>query len=344
VKLADCVAQHRVPFIAQDDNSSRMTVLNNASDFADRVARCPVRYVLHDDLTALCADLAYSIGARTFECADLIHVPAQRLWIEWCNAPWQRAIERYGFPLMNGACPLTGRRGALIESSADGRRGLIRTFWNNPIDQDVLASSVEAYFDLDTLPGEEPESPDRRVNDAVVVCDPAVLGDDVLGRCFRFRYEKTWSDYYRRAEAPDIPGSALWRQSLGTIALDVPMMLAFFLLLASRTGLPQRRPELERLNSARRKRGRVPLLDHIEVRAPLLPDYGQSSYSQNHHTRRGPRLHHVRGHLVRRGSNLFWRVPHLRGSARSGVVRTRTVLWTFDSDRRRQPSNVGTSH
>jgi hypothetical protein len=33
---------------------------------------------------------------------------------------------------------------------------------------------------------------------------------------------------------------------------------------------------------------------------------------------------------VRRGSQLFWRVPHLRGSARSGVVRTRTVIWTFD--------------
>jgi hypothetical protein len=38
----------------------------------------------------------------------------------------------------------------------------------------------------------------------------------------------------------------------------------------------------------------------------------------------------VRGHLVRRGSQLFWRVPHLRGSARQGSVRTRTVTWTFE--------------
>jgi hypothetical protein len=33
---------------------------------------------------------------------------------------------------------------------------------------------------------------------------------------------------------------------------------------------------------------------------------------------------------VRRGSQLFWRVPHLRGSCRAGVVRTRTVTWTID--------------
>jgi hypothetical protein len=40
---------------------------------------------------------------------------------------------------------------------------------------------------------------------------------------------------------------------------------------------------------------------------------------------------------VRRGSQLFWRVPHLRGSWRAGVVRTRTVTWTMDGP-------VGNSH
>ncbi len=340
VKLADCVAQHRLPFTVQDCNSGRTTVLKNTSHFADRVATCPARYVLHDDLTTLCADLAYSVGVRTFECADLIHVPAKRLWIEWCNAPWQNAIERYGFPLMDRGCQLMGRRGALIDSSADGRRGLVRTFWNNPMGQDVLASSVEAYFDLDTPPGEEPEPPDRHAAGAVMVTDPAVQGDDVLGRCFRFRYEQTWSDYYRRADLSDARHSALWRQSLGTIALDVPLMLAFFLLMASRKGLPQHHSELARLNQARRKRGRPPLLDHIEVRAPLLPEYDCHYSSKDHQLRRGPRLHHVRGHLVRRGSNLYWRVPHMRGSARSGVVRTRTVLWTFEARHRHPPSNA----
>ena len=47
--------------------------------------------------------------------------------------------------------------------------------------------------------------------------------------------------------------------------------------------------------------------------------------------RRASRLHHVRGHLVRRGGKIFWRVPHIRGSARSGVIRQRTVAWIIDA-------------
>jgi hypothetical protein len=107
------------------------------------------------------------------------------------------------------------------------------------------------------------------------------------------------------------------------------MLLAFVLLLATRTGLPQSRSDFDRLNRARLKTGKKPLLDHIEVRAPLLPEYFSQPPAERRGTRFGPRLHHVRGHLVRRGSQLFWRVPHLRGSARAGFVRTRTVVWTL---------------
>ena len=45
--------------------------------------------------------------------------------------------------------------------------------------------------------------------------------------------------------------------------------------------------------------------------------------------RRGPGLHHVRSHIARRGDKVFWRVPHLRGNARLGVVRSRTVQLSF---------------
>ena len=328
--LIDRVAQCRAPFVVQDRTSGRITILNNAAECAARVAGCRVRYVLSDDLTQLCADLAYSKGARTVACADLLHVPAETLWVEWCNEPWQNALQRYGVPSVNGECQGMGRRGALIHASRDGRRGLVRSLWSGESEPDVLASSIEAFFDFDTVEGEEPEPPGRQEGQTIGVYDDARSGDDVLARCFRFRYERTWSDYYARAELSSAQSEAIWRHALGTIAMDVPMLLTFFLLLATRGGLPQRPQKLERLNRSRRKAGKATLLDHIEVRAPLLPEYQQTSRSDRHSARRGPRLHHVRGHLVRRGSQLFWRVPHLRGSARSGVVRTRTVIWTFD--------------
>jgi len=334
VKLGDCVAQCQTPFVVRDQTCGRTTVLNNSASCAAHIARCAARYVLSDDLTALCADLAYSKGARTLACSDLLHVPAELLWFEWCNQPWHSALERYGFPLVEGGCRWAGRRGALIRSSTDGRRGLLRTFWSTADERDVLASSLEAYFDFDTPEGEEPEPPDRGQGRAVKVFDSASPGDDVLGRCFRFRYERTWADYYGRAQLTCAETDAIWRHALGTIAIDVPMLVAFFLLLATRSGLPQRAQTFERLNGSRRKRGKRPLLDHIEVRSPLLPEYRDAVRGEAHGTRRGPRLHHVRGHLVRRGSQLFWRVPHLRGSARAGVVRTRTVVWTYDDSPR----------
>jgi len=104
-------------------------------------------------------------------------------------------------------------------------------------------------------------------------------------------------------------------------------------VFASRGGLPRHPQDFARLNRSRAKSRKPALLEHVEVRAPVLPEYRGCDRAESGITRRGPRLHHVRGHLVRCGSRLVWRVPHLRGSARAGAIRTRTVTWTFDADR-----------
>lgn len=319
--------------MVENTTNKRQTRLIGAADFSDAVVSCPTRYSLSDDLVGLCTALAFSKGARTLACADLLHVPAERVWIEWCEAPWIDELKHYGWrPSAEYGKP-TGRRGALIQSSPQGRRGVIKTFWANGDNQiDVLASSMEAYFDFDTEDGEDPVAPDGQNRLTISVFDRAAGNADILRRCFRFRYERSWQDYYQQARLSEAQNHAIARHALGTIAIDIPVVLAFLLLLATRPGLPRRPLMLERLNQARMKSGKTPLLEHIEVSSPLLPEYRPSgSGNLSSHARRGPRLHHVRGHLVRRGSQLFWRVPHLRGNARSGVVRTRTVTWTLDS-------------
>jgi len=339
MKLADCVAQLRRPFIVEDATDKRLTYLSNAADYADVVSKCPLRYVLSDDLTRLCADLAYSKGAQTVSCVDLLRVPGETLWIEWCNTPWRQALARYGFPLVDDACQWIGRRGAFIRASRDGRRGLIRTFWNVTNDQDALASAMEACFDFDTPEDESPQFVEPGSTRLGRVQDKA-RSDDILGRCFRFRYEASWANYYDRASLSSTESAAIWQNTLGTIAMDVPMLLAFLLLMATRTGLPQRTQSYERLNRQRLVTGKPALLDHIELSAPLLPEYRASASSDSNDWRRRPRLHYVRGHLVRRGSQIFWRVPHLRGRARSGTVQSRTVIWTFD-DKSTHSHDVG---
>jgi hypothetical protein len=329
VNLIDCVTQCHTPFVVRDCTNGMVTALNNTADCAGLVARCPLRYVLADNLTRLCADLAYSRGARTVACADLLHVPAEALWVEWCNEPWKNALEHYGFALAPAGAQWVGRRGAWVRASRDGRRGVVRTFWSVGA-AEVLASSVEAYFDFDTASREDPQPLDGHEGCAGKVYDGERSDDDILGRCFRFRYEQSWSEYYRGAGLPSEATFALWRHAVGTIAMDIPMLLTLFLLLVTRNGLPQRAQTLEHLNRRRLHGGKAPLLEHIEVRAPLLPEYQHGWRGEPRSTRTSRRLHHVRGHLVRRGSQIFWRVPHLRGSARAGAVRARTVTWTFD--------------
>jgi hypothetical protein len=332
MRLADRIAQCRTPFIVKNTKDGSVTHLNGAAAFSKDIDSCATRYVLSDELTRLCTALAYSKGASTLACADLLHVPAERVWVEWTEAPWRNELACYGFKCpVDPAC--SGRRGVFIQSNADGRSGLMRTFWaSGESELNVLSSSMEAYFDFDRQEGENSAVFDQQKPPSILVSDDAAGGKaDILRRCFRFWFERSWQDYYARAQLTPVQAEALSHHALGSIAVDIPVVLAFFLLLATRPGLPRRPLMLERLNRARAKSGKRPLLEQIEVFSPLMPEFesGCSSYSRA--SRRSRRLHHVRGHLVRRGSKLFWRVPHLRGSARAGTIRTRTVTWIVDS-------------
>jgi|ERR1700733_6660268 hypothetical protein len=344
MRLADRIAQCRTPFVVQNTKDGSVTHLNNAIAFSREVALCSTRYVLSDELTRLCAALAYSKGTRTLACADLLHVPAERVWIEWAAAPWRNELERYGFKHADDS-GRSGREGVFIQSTPRGRCGLLRTFWaDGESEANVRASSMEAYFDFDTPDGEDPEVFDRQQPSSIGVSDGTIGDADILRRCFRFRFERSWQDYYERGQLTSAESAAITYHALGTIAISIPVVLAFFLLLATRPGLPRRPLMLERLNKARARSGKTALLEQIEVSAPLLPEYDCEGPGRSGITRRSSRLHHVRGHLARRGSKLFWRVPHLRGSARAGTIRTRTVTWHFDPSISASKISVAQNH
>jgi hypothetical protein len=261
----------------------------------------------------------------------LLRIPATSLWLEWCNVPWEHELSQYGFAADLRGEPCGGRRGALIHASPDGRRGTIRTFWSDDSEGEALASCVEAYFDFDAAPGEAPEAPDSDLGPPLRVVDAQYLDKDLLGRLFRFRYERSWRNYYDRATLSMAERRAVDHIALGTIALNIPVILAFLLLLATRSGLPRKVERFERLNRTRAKAGKATLLEHIKVCCPLMAPYNETAATQGGVIRRQSRLHQVRGHLFRRGNQLHWRVPHLRGSARAGIVRARTVTWVVDS-------------
>jgi hypothetical protein len=299
-----------------------------AHHFADAVRACPLRLVLADDLTQCTIQLAYAEGARLSGCLDLIHVPSQQLWLEWVEAARQSTLSE--MPACSCApCYSVRRTGVLITADPAGRAGTMRTFWSTR-DEQVYSAALLTDFDLDRVvrpPLDIDAVFSGAAFGAVMAVEPAL--DELLSHV-RFRLDPAWAHYYRVAGLTESQQLRVLHEVLGTMAFDMPMILALFLLFAAKDGLHRHAADLARLNRTRHRSGKRALLEHIEVRAPIAAEYPcPASLATHANRRRGPRLHHVRGHIARRGDKVFWRVPHLRGSARSGVVRSRTVQLSF---------------
>ena len=171
MRLADRIAQCRTPLVVQKTADGSLTHLNSPAAFAKDIERCAMRYVLSDELTRLCTALAYSKGARTLACTDLLHVPAERMWVEWTEAPWRNELASYGFRSASNSV-FSGRRGIFIQSDRGGRQGLMRTFWTRGESAlEVQASSMEAYFDFDTQESEDPAAFDHQERPSFCVTD-----------------------------------------------------------------------------------------------------------------------------------------------------------------------------
>jgi hypothetical protein len=327
VRLLDHVVQCTSPFIVRQDCGT-LWPLTGPKDFAQELDHCPLRYVLADELVRVCTELAYSEGDGLSGCLDLIHFPAERLWIEWNAAPQREELAR-ALPECTGgnSVELDGsRHGVLIDANADGRQGRLRTFWlthAEPAEPQLAA--VETLVDLD---GDLPQAPPAALLEGaeVAVSDQRNPHLDALLRCCRFRLLPAWRGYYRAVAQTAGERERVIRCSVGTVAFLVPTVLALFLLMAVRPGLPQLRIQPARLNAKRARLGKAPLLEHIEVHCPVFAaPVTQSGAAAFIVPRSGPRLHHVRGHIVRRQDAIFWRRPHWRGCLRVGAVRTRTV-------------------
>ena len=327
MKLLDCIAQSRAPLLVEQDNGA-IYRLTSACDFSGAVEGCPLRWVLQDDLTRTCAEIAYSDGQQLSDCLDLLRVPAQRLWVEWADEPRRRRL----WNANAAATPADGasyalRAGALIETNCAGRRGVMRTFWTDRArPDDPLVGALETHFDFE---GNLPQAGNAAdMFEGLFGSVTAGLTSPLDGvlMCVRYRFDPSWLKYYGQMQLSEAARAQILHASLATVANDWPILLALLLLLACPGELQMNPLSLQRLNAKRRGAGRPALLEHVEVSAPVLSSPKISAAAGEPRWRRGPRFHHVRGHLVRRGDALFWRAPHWRGHVRLGRIKSRTVL------------------
>lgn len=293
-------------------------VLPGAAAIAAGVRGAPVRYVLDDDAAALVAHTGLAGAGQIFQCLDLVRIPAPLLWLEWRESGVLRAMAELGIRKV-AAVARSPRVGLLVRSDPLGRRGAISIVWEGEgIEPDL--SPVEIAFDLDdaTFGGSECDA-------GVTV---AVPQDEPLTRLLshvRFRLTKEWDAYLSLACATARRREEALLQYLKMVTADFPFLAAFCLIMQARRAFAVAPSALDRLNVARAKAGKAPLLDHIEVTARIGAAGCAAGASRGVGGRAQARLHFVCGHLVRRGPSIFWRRAHMRGAAARGVIAARTV-------------------
>jgi hypothetical protein len=333
MRLLDRVARCSAPvMLAVDRDPAQQFEVTSASHYASRVTKCPLRFVLGDDLTRASAELAFADGARLAGCLDLLRIPAPDLWVEWSDDVHQRVIcESRSAADYDAAA--TGRRvGVLLQGPRHGFAAVARTFWVDDSAADrseVTLSPLETHIDLRGEFAEPCSMPDVLCGGFAGVTDAHDSAMTSLLDHVRFRFDNAWAAYYRSAATSLDQQRHVVHCSLAAVARDMPLLLAFFLLLSAKDATRSIPISRTAINRKRRALGRAPLLDHLEVRASLDAAQSTDTAAAEFVGRQSPRLHHVRGHLVRRDNRVFWRIPHLRGSGKRGMVRSRTVCLSF---------------
>jgi hypothetical protein len=295
------------------------------------VSACELRFVLEDDLTRASAQLAFAEGLRLAGCLDLLRFPAMRFWVEWNDEIHKRVMMETN-TVSEYDSQAAGRRvGVLVSGSVDGKRATLRTFWADSqlnVGHEPILSPVETQIDLGS-PLNADATPKSIFHGGYVrLTDPIDHSMNNLMDHVRFRFDDRWSTYYRLAANRPETRKAVINRSLGTVARDAPLLLGFLLLLSAHNATRCTSVCRHDINVKRCAKGVPPLLDHVEVRLSINARLGRESSGARLH-RRSPRLHQVRGHLVRRADRVYWRLPHLRGNASLGAVRTRTVCLSF---------------
>lgn len=283
------------------------------SQGGELIERCPLRLLLADELIRCSTQLAFAEGDRLNGCSDLVRVPSKKVWVEWLEAPRREVLHAIA-GIQTMAETETRRAGAYFDAEGDGRSGTVRSFWSTRADE-LQAAPLLAEFDLDTDIRSLAENGEAGYVGVSLPEEPAI---DAMLAHFRFR----------PAQRPSVATNPeKVREALGSSAFDLPMLFATFLLMTAKEGTDREMISMQRANRARLLTGKTLLLDHIEVRARIGSQTTRSTESSGSGLQR--RLHHVRGHLARRGHTVYWRSPHLRGSARLGVIKSRTVALSF---------------
>lgn len=305
--------------------------LGSAAILAPRIRQAPLRYILTPEVAVASWRIVLSMTETLNRAIDLIRLPAPLVWFEWPDRIRREILAELGRSTgLNKFEGYPEQVGVLVEATDDsGRRGRARWAWRMtdlPDDISCQASMLEMYFDLD--------DPDLYENVRLTV--PRIIGmqpkegEEALVPLLRRQVYVIAHDFETRIRELGLPfhgpeTDEFVKQVGKDLGGEGHNLFAILMLLMARNAVTTRPSNLTKINRARRKRGRIELLDHVEV------DMSLSRVQRRRHDlgagagHRPTRLHMVSGHLKVRKSGIYWWRPHLRGDASKGVVASRSV-------------------
>ena len=262
-----------------------------------QMSQCPLQGVAAcspDDLTHAAAHLLRREGEPVCKLPGSRAHSGDASWVEWSDEIHKKVYVstcRCGGPT-SMRTRAAWRVGISVPGTGCGRLGVLRTFWSEAADRDSLAvtlSPIETHIDLRDVKARGADKGGLIDGGfGVRVADERDPAMDSLLDCARFRFDARWAAYYREAARTEESRHAAVNGSLSAVARDVPLLLAFFLLLNARDATSSVRIGRETVNGKRRRLGRAPLLDHIEVRASLDRLSSPSDSEPGHRERRAP--------------------------------------------------------
>lgn len=149
MRLLDKVAQTAGPIIVGSLTDGRIWSLPGGDILADDVRQCPLRYVLHDDVTEICTQLAFGSDSILGSSMALLRVPAPRLWLEFAGGARKHVFADFRHAEGGPDLSLKQRVGLLVKCDERGRKGSIDICWDGtPGDElDVAPFTIEFDFD-----------------------------------------------------------------------------------------------------------------------------------------------------------------------------------------------------
>lgn len=269
------------------------------------IRQIPIRYILDGLASEACNNLLVADGLFD-NVGELLRFPASVFWLELWSDSASEADKRQR------------KIGALIEADEKGRCGTATHFFEDAAGEPRMIP-IRTFFNFDE------ECPPSQDPTHLTVKHRDFHHLESVFRHVRLVVDDRW---FNAAMADDnFPLQRRLKEYAEGMWFDLPVALAFSAMLNSAGVTKQNPSQLGKLNNARIRRGKAPLLDHVEVSLNLSHSSEHAAEGVGTGLRSPPRLHFVRGHMVSRGSKTFWRASHLRGDNNFALV-SRTVKVT----------------